>query len=89
MIWLGVVFTFFPEVWTYGITHQYFDNREQCIDYFLSQKNWQLYREWDNFYKMPGFVLEFETPTGVLFASCQKTEILGVLENSKKTSNTN
>ena len=73
MSWIGIVFlyTFGGEI-LYGIRHATFVDEEECISHYESLNNWIYVGIHTNMYKMPGHIIQYETPIGNAWVLCEE-----------------
>ena len=72
MSWIGIVFlyTFGGEI-LYGIRHDTFIDEEECRSHYESLNNWNYVGKHTNMYKMPGHIIQYETPIGNAWVLCE------------------
>ena len=75
MDWIGLVFlyTFGGEI-LYGIRHDRFIDEEECRSHYESLNNWNYVGKHTNMYKMPGHIIQYETPIGNAWVLCEELD---------------
>ena len=75
MNWIGIVFlyTFGGEI-LYGMRQDLFIDEEECRSHYESLNNWNYVGNHTNMYKMPGHIIQYETPIGNAWVLCEELD---------------